>query len=296
MPTTPFLPEVVQKAARHVVCVDGGPTGDGGHGVLGCGVFIRPGRVATLDGLAMAGARLWTDVEVRVWHHGRAYKAQFEELGDAWHVVSLSVPEMPGGVPAPRRPSRWLRTGEDIWVVAKAPSGAVKYSQGRIEGLELCVSDRAYERHYRIVTNAPGIEDGSAAGVFDREARLIGLSEELTNGGSVIALPSERLLIGGALRAARIRLALERRGATVDQVMLELGSMEQADPEAWCVLAGLLIDRGRTTDARAALEHVVALDPENGWARRALAANTGAAHPGAHAPAPSSSRTPEPGH
>jgi tetratricopeptide (TPR) repeat protein len=235
-------------------------------------VFIAPDVIVTGHRLAVSedDPKLLPWLRLRV--DGSVHSARVTGYSHSWRLVALSVRGLRGD-PAVGRPSRTLRLGETVTVVA-AMDEELRSVDGEITGLTLMTKGRwPYERHYEIATSVPAWPESAGAGLFDVRGNVVGVCGEAPAGEALTAAPADRFAVGSGKHVARAHVAygLFRDAARELRGMIEQDGQD-ADPEVWCMLAVCGEALGHAGEQREALRRACALDPENAWSAHALGA------------------------
>jgi hypothetical protein len=243
---------------------------DGSGRMDGHAVFVSSNTLVTGHRLALSSAKapkLLPWLRVRIGETDLA--ATVTGYSHTWRLVALSARGLQGK-PAEWRPSRTLRLGESISVVA-AMGEDLRATDGEIVGLRLTNDGAPYERHYEIETSVSAWPDSAGAGLFDVRGNIIGVCAETTPDDRLVAAPADRFAVGTEKHLAR---ALLGNGVFRDAIY-ELRRLVQKpggaeDPELWCMLAVGYEALGRGQDRRTALRRACTLDDQNAWAAHAL--------------------------
>ena len=242
---------------------------DGSGRMDGNAVFVSANTLVTGHRLALSGkpAKLLPWLRVRIGEADHA--ATVTGYSHTWRLVALSARGLQGQ-PAEWRPSRTLRLGESISVVA-AMGDDLRATDGEIVGLRLTKGRAPYERHYEIETSVAAWPDNGGAGLFDARGRIIGVCADTTADDRLVAAPADRFAVGTEKHQARGLLGNGVFRDAVWEVRHLLEKKESADdPELWCMLAVCYEALGRGQDRRDALRRACALDDHNAWSAHAL--------------------------
>ena len=244
--------------------------------VDGCGAFEGNAVFVTAD-TVVTGHRLAVSARtpkflpwLRVRVGDAELAARVTGYSHSWRLVALSVRGLRGD-PAAWRPSRTLRLGEAVTVVA-AVSDALRSVDGEVTGLTL-MKGCPYERHYQIETSVSAWPGSAGAGLFDVRGNVVGVCADGPPGEGLAAAPADRFAVGSGKHVARAHIAYGRFRDAASELH---GFMEKDgkrdDPEVWCMLAVCCEALGRGEEQRSALRRACALDVENAWSAHALGA------------------------
>jgi hypothetical protein len=170
------------------------------------GIAVAPGKLLTSCG-ALARAR-----QLQLRRGNTIYDAKLEFPDVARDLCQLDVPDLAGSAPA-LGSARSLRPGQRLYVVGYGVGNAVSIG----EGLVSAVHD-AGAANERIQTTIPAARGLLGAGVYDEEARLVGVvtASPKEAAAAVFAVPAdwvpEVASRGAAALAARAKPAAATGG------------------------------------------------------------------------------------
>ncbi|MGH9583510.1 MAG: trypsin-like peptidase domain-containing protein [Bryobacteraceae bacterium] len=171
--------QIFERVAPSVMVVES-LDAKGSVSTLGSGVVIAPGRVVTNRHVIEDGASF------RLEHDGKTWPARLIRVDPEHDLAELSV----AGLNAPAvqvHDSSTLAIGEKVYAIG-APEGLeLTISEGLISGL------RDFDKDRVIQTSAAISPGSSGGGLFDAEARLVGITTFYLKEGQSLnfALPAE---------------------------------------------------------------------------------------------------------
>ncbi|HVR50944.1 MAG TPA: trypsin-like peptidase domain-containing protein, partial [Pseudorhodoferax sp.] len=245
----------------------------------GSGVVVAPGLVATNCHVVRGAAQLRL-----AGSHGEQ-AAQWTRQLAGLDLCLLAAPGL-AAPPVVLRPSQELAIGEPVYAVGNPLGFGLAVSSG------LLASRQAGEPHARLAATAPVSPGSSGGGLFDREARLLGLTTAILGTGQSLSLvlPAEavaELLANGEPRTpsepmppAEPRWAVVAVGLYDRQDWAGLHAhaqaWAQAQPgaaQAWVYLARVANQRQTHAEAEALARRALALDADlaGAWSELAQA-------------------------
>jgi serine protease Do len=254
---------------------------DGGR-AAGSAVQIAPGRL-------IASCHTVRDAsEIVVMHPEKQFPATLERADFLHDVCLLAVRALNGRFPE-RVPSTSLRVGLPVIAYGYGPNFSLSMARGTITALH------RYDGGYVLRISARFPRGASGGGLFDAEARLVGILTFSAPANTELnyAVPNEwvdRLLEGGSptqnatafwedssvrqpvfLRAARMEY--EAAWQDLRTLAADWIATQEDDVEAWLALGRAEIGLGKEEQALTALQRAAALQPNNAkvWYRLASA-------------------------
>lgn len=180
-PSVPALPaqEVFKRVSPSVVVVESIDVSGSGI-AFGSGVVIAPGHVVTNRHVIEGGASF------AVGQGGKKWPAKLVGVDSDHDLAELSI----AGLAAPAvkiRTSSTLSVGETVYAVGAPEHLELTISEGLISGL------RDFDKDRFIQTSAAISRGSSGGGLFDAEARLVGITTFYLEEGQSLnfALPAE---------------------------------------------------------------------------------------------------------
>jgi serine protease Do len=168
------------------------------------GIAVAPGKLLTSCG-ALARAQ-----QVQLRRGNAIYDAKLESPDIARDLCQLDVPGLSGATPA-LGSARALRPGQRLYVIGYGVGNAVSLGEGLVSALH-----DAGAANERIQTTIPAARGLLGAGVYDEEARLVGV---VTNSpkdaaASLFAVPADWIADVAARGAAALAARSKPAAAT----------------------------------------------------------------------------------